>query len=245
MAHQLRRVLFSVLSVAILAGAFLPETALALPRERSSPILLSGAKPATTTTLFSGTNPSAVGSSVTFVATVTATSPATGVPTGPVTFYGNGVPINRCRDRILSSGTTTCTLIAPPAGTSSITAVFASTANYRASTSPTITQTVGSSATRTDLTPIDSPVTIGTGLRFRVTVTPVDGGEGTPTGIVALYRVRANDSREWIGRQKLRGGTGTITVATMTIGLHTVVAEYRGTLYFGTSHRSARQRIDR
>src|SRR5262249_1252600 len=56
----------------------------------TSPVLMQTVKVATTTTLVSSLNPSSVGQPVTFTATVSATPPGGGTPTGTVTFTVDG-----------------------------------------------------------------------------------------------------------------------------------------------------------
>jgi hypothetical protein len=157
----------------------------------------------------------------------------------------DGVAIGTCAAQPITAGIATCTTTDLAVGSHPLTAVAAGTDDFNSSTSGNLTQVVDRSGSRTELTPLDSPAKAGTSVRFGVTVTSAGDGAGTPTGLVALYRVRANDSREWIGRVNLRDGAGIITVAGLPVGLHTVVAEYRGSVDHRDSHRSARQRIDR
>jgi hypothetical protein len=99
---------------------------------------VTGAGPAATTTaVVSSVNPSTVGQSVTFTATVTGSS-----PTGSVQFKDGasnlGVPVT------LSGGSAALTTAALTAGTHSITAVYGGDANNLGSTSPVLSQGVGS-----------------------------------------------------------------------------------------------------
>jgi len=89
----------------------------------------------TTTTFTSQPNPSAVGQSVTLTATVTA---APGVPTGTVTFKNGTKLLGRAH---LSHGTATLNVVFNQSGSFSLTATYAATKNYQAS-SATVTQTV-------------------------------------------------------------------------------------------------------
>ncbi len=213
----------------------------------SSATIQSVTKQSTTTVLTSSDATTTRTEPVTFTATITSVTPATATPTGgAVAFKLAGTRITGCRARTVSTGVAICTTTALPVGPAlSITAFYSGDAVSATSTSSAFSQAVASSTTRTDLTPRDSPAKAGTTVRFRVIVSSPGEGEGAPTGVVALYRVRDNGSREWIGRVNLRAGVGIITVAGMPVGLHTVVAEYRGTESFKPSHRSARQRIDR
>ena len=66
----------------------------------------------------------------------------------------------------------------------------------------------------------------------------------TPTGLVSLYRERANGSRQWIGRGNLHaGGLTNITVTDLPLGSYKVVAVYRGSTTFRPSERSMTQTV--
>src|SRR5208282_3562106 len=90
-----------------------------------------------TTTLASSANPSAVGSSVTFTATVAGSS-----PTGSVNFTDGGSSIAGCAAVALSSGKATCTTSGLAAATHSIVANYGGDANNQASASAALSQVV-------------------------------------------------------------------------------------------------------
>jgi cyclophilin family peptidyl-prolyl cis-trans isomerase len=94
----------------------------------------------TTTTLTSSPNPVSVGQSVTFMATVTASAPSGGTPSGTVNFQEGStvlgsVPLN-------ATGVATFSTSTLAAGTHTITAVYAGVNNFTTSTSAPVTQTV-------------------------------------------------------------------------------------------------------
>src|SRR5207244_6290866 len=93
---------------------------------------------ATTTALTSSANPSVAGQSVTFTATVSATSSA-GTPTGTVTFQDGATMLG---NGTLSGGSVTFSTAALAAGTHTITAVYGGDTNFAPSTSNALTQTV-------------------------------------------------------------------------------------------------------
>jgi hypothetical protein len=96
---------------------------------------------ATATTLTSTPNPSTVAQSVTYTATVNATS---GTPSGSVTFRDAGQPIS-CSggtQTLNGSGVATCQTTYASAGSHQITAAYAGSAPYTASTSAALTQQV-------------------------------------------------------------------------------------------------------
>jgi hypothetical protein len=100
----------------------------------------------TTTTLTSARNPSTVGQSVTFIATV---SPTDGG--GTVTFKNHGVPITGCTAvaliHVSGSYQATCVTSTLPGGTNPITAVYSGDAVYAGSTSNTVSQVVNPART--------------------------------------------------------------------------------------------------
>ena len=99
---------------------------------------------ATTTVLTSSLNPSTVGVSVTFTATVK--SAAAGTPAGTVTFMDGSTSLGV---KTLSDGTATLTTKTLASGENSITAVFSGSTDYLTSTSAVLTQTVNPAATAT------------------------------------------------------------------------------------------------
>jgi Bacterial Ig-like domain (group 3) len=103
----------------------------------------------TTTTVSSSKNPSAVGQSVTYTATV---NPAP--DGGTVAFVDNGVPIAGCEARGPNTvnGETTCSATYGVNGTHSITATYSGNANFSGSSSSTLTQVVGSAGPTTSIT---------------------------------------------------------------------------------------------
>jgi predicted aconitase with swiveling domain len=104
--------------------------------------LIAGSVAATTTTLVSSPNPSTVGASVVFTATVTGNA-----PTGSVGFTADGVILSGCSTVVLPAGsasskTATCGTAALAVGTHSIVATYAGDTGNIASTSSTLSQVV-------------------------------------------------------------------------------------------------------
>ncbi len=93
----------------------------------------------TTTGLTSSLNPSTVGQSVMFTATVSVTAPGGGTPTGMVTFKDNGATIGT---GTLMNGQATYSTSALSAATHPITAVYGSDSNFTGSTSSAVNQDV-------------------------------------------------------------------------------------------------------
>jgi hypothetical protein len=96
-------------------------------------------KAATTTTLTSSPNPSHLGNTVTFKATVAAVAPGSGTPTGTVTLKDGAVVLGTAP---LVGGKATFSTSLLALGSHSMTAVYSGSGNDLGSTSPAHTQTV-------------------------------------------------------------------------------------------------------
>src|SRR5438034_2204525 len=97
----------------------------------------------TTTSLTSTPNPSAVGQAVTLRATVSPVAPATGVPTGSVTFRDGATSLGVVA---LVNGSASLTISTLAAGSHSLTAAYGGSPTFLASTSAVVTQTVNAAA---------------------------------------------------------------------------------------------------
>jgi uncharacterized repeat protein (TIGR01451 family)/CSLREA domain-containing protein len=126
----------------------------------------------TTTTVTSSQNPSTYGQPVTFTATVTAVAPGGGTPTGTVTFYDGTTVLATVA--LTGSGQATFTTSSLFIGTHSITATYNGDANFNASTSPPLIQTV--------VTPASTESVKVTGGGF---ITLTTGGSGS-FGLVGM-----------------------------------------------------------
>ena len=146
---------------------------------------------ATTTVVTTSGNNSPVGQSVTYTATVTPTTAPSPSP-APSAFKDNGTTITGCSAQTVSAGvsnaTATCTEPAASMtlGGHPITAVYAATTNYAASTSPTLTQTVVQGTTSTTVNSSANPTTGGLAVTYTATVVVTGGTAITPTGTVAF-----------------------------------------------------------
>ncbi|MEZ5133542.1 MAG: choice-of-anchor L domain-containing protein [Acidimicrobiales bacterium] len=94
---------------------------------------------ATTVTVTSGANPSTAGQSVSFRATVRAIAPGSGVPSGTVSFYEDGVFVGT---RTLSSTGVAALARKPQPGVHEITAVYSGSPGYGSAAAAPLVQTV-------------------------------------------------------------------------------------------------------
>jgi hypothetical protein len=195
----------------------------------TSPPLAHTVEPAETTMVVtSSLNPSTFGASVTLTSTVT---PSTA--TGTVTFKDGATVLGTGS---LSGGMATFSTTALAVGGHSITADYGGSANFSASTSTAIIQTVDPAATTTVVTSNLNPSTYGASVIFTATVTPL-----TATGTVTFY-----DGGSQLGTGSLSGGTATFSTAALAGGAHSITAAYGGSTNFTTSTSAAiTQTVDR
>ena len=95
------------------------------------------------TTVVSSVNPSVSGQLVTFMATVSATSPGSGTPTGTVTFEDGSTTLGTAT---LSGGTASLSISTLAVGTHSIKVIYSGDANFKTSTSVILKQVVNQQA---------------------------------------------------------------------------------------------------
>ena len=175
----------------------------------------------TTTALGSSANPSFPSQAVTFTATVSHTVTGAGVPTGSVRFKIDGggdtvVGLNAAGQASFSTSTLSL-------GQHTITADYTSNSIVFANSSaPPVTQNVNPVQTTTALGSSANPSFPGQVVTFTATVTSTVIGAPTPTGSVTF---------------KIDGGGGTtvsldgagqaaFTTGTLSLGQHTVTADY-------------------
>src|SRR5574338_1008562 len=183
---------------------------------------------ASSTVVSSNINPSVVGQTVTFTATVTGSG---GTPTGTVTFRDG---LNNIATGTLSSGTVTFITSSLSVGTHSITAVYSGDSNFDPSTSPAITQTVNKGGTTTTVSSNANPSDSGQSVTFTATVSPLSPASGTRTGTVTFF-----DGVTILGTGTLSANTATLSTSTLGAGTHSITATYSGDSNFNSSASSA------
>jgi|GEM_PF-1187038 len=179
------------------------------------------------TALTSSVNPSAFGQSVTFTATVSATAPGTGTPTGTIQFKVDGTnlgtPVALTNGSATSPATTTLAV-----GTRVITAEYSGDAGFNTSTG-TLNQGVGSNATGTAVVSSTNPSVFGQTVHFTAVVS---GNGGTPTGTVQF----TVDGTNFGPAVPLVGGTATSRdTSGLAVGNHPATALYSGDGSFNAS----------
>ncbi len=186
--------------------------------------------PATTTTVSSSANPSGLGQSITFTATVTVNAPGSNAIQGSVTFLDNGTALATVP---LSGGSAVFTTAALTAGSHTITAQYSGFAqgdfSFSASTA-SLSETVTSNPTTTTLTSSINPSSTGAPVTFTATV-----NAAVPPGLSLSGTVSFFDNGSLLGMATLTGSTATFTTAGLTTGRHTITAVYSGNANFPTS----------
>ncbi|MEU3183356.1 Ig-like domain-containing protein, partial [Streptomyces sp. NPDC006923] len=181
----------------------------------------------TTTTLTSAPDPSFFGQAVTLTATVAPVPPAVGTPTGTVSFFDGATLLGTSP---LVAGVATLTTSSLSVGVHSLTAVYSGDVTFGGSTSPVDTQTVTAAGTTTTLTSAPDPSSFGQAVTLTATVAPVPPAVGTPTGTVSFF-----DGATLLGTSPLVGGVATLSVSTLSVGVHSLTAVYSGDVTFGGS----------
>jgi uncharacterized delta-60 repeat protein len=175
----------------------------------------------TTTGVSSNTNPSVFGQSVTFTATVAASAPGAGTPSGTVNFViDGGAPVAATLN---GAGVATMTTSALAVGTRTIAANYLGSTNYNASgNSLSGGQVVNKANTATAVTSSPNPSVLNQSVTFTATVTALSPGAGIPSGTVTFL-----DGGSSIGSGVVNGaGMATFSTSALTVGNHTITATY-------------------
>jgi hypothetical protein len=195
----------------------------------SAPALIQTVLEGTSTGLTSTANPSAVGQSVTFTATVSVSGGGGVTPDGTVTFMDGTTVLTT--QAINAGGVAMYTTSALTAGVHQITAVYNGDAakQIQGSTSAVLNQDVQAPTTAT-LTSSLNPSNYGNSVTFTVTIPP--SGTVAPTGTVSFL-----DGATQIGTGTLKGnpGVATFTTSTLNVGTHPITASYAGDSMNGAS----------
>jgi Bacterial Ig-like domain (group 3)/FG-GAP-like repeat len=158
-----------------------------------------------------------LGQTLTLTATVTATG---GTPTGTVTFFNGTAQLGSMA--LNTNGVATLETNALPVGVFTLTASYAATVGFAASTSPPVSVSVASPTTTT-LNAVPTTLTVGQTLTLTATVTASSGG--TPAGTVSFLNGAAT-----LGTATLNAkGVATLNL-TPAVGNYSVTASYAGTL---------------
>ncbi|MDQ6526633.1 Ig-like domain-containing protein [Nocardioides sp. LHD-245] len=196
---------------------------------------------ATKTAVDVSPSPSVVGQQVTVRATVTPVAPATGDPEGAVQFEIDGQPgtFVDLVDGVAELSTSTLTR-----GGHQIRArYFSADPNFVTSTSATVSHTVNKAATKTTLTSNAPVAVIGQPVTFTATVAVLAPGAGSASGTVTF--TDGDTVLDTAPVSSATGGVAAITVDSLGVGQHAVVATYDGDDSFTGSNGSVSQKVQR
>jgi hypothetical protein len=140
-------------------------------------------KGGTSVSVTSLNNPSTFGQAVTLKATVSVVAPASGNPTGSISFFSNGITIGSAN---LSGGIASLSVPTLLVGADSITAFFPGDSSFNESTSTAFNQTVNKIGTTTTLTSSPNPADGIHVVTFTAQVFTASSGGGGPTGTVTF-----------------------------------------------------------
>lgn len=170
----------------------------------------------TTTSLVSSLNPSVYGRSVTLTATVKSSN--SGTPTGSVIFRDGATILTTIA---LSGNTASFSTTALAAGSHSLTANYTGAANFAASTSPILTESVSKATTSVTLTSLPYSSHYGQPVSFYATVS-------SSTSAIAAGTVTFKDGATLIETIALSGGKTKIATSKLAVGTHSITAVYNG-----------------
>jgi sugar lactone lactonase YvrE len=175
--------------------------------------------------LISSSNPAQPGSSVTFTATLAATS---GTPTGSVSFYDGATTLGKAPLSGASASYTTASLAV---GTHSITAIYSGDTNFSPATSTALQESVGKVGATVALASSLNPALLTSAITFTATLAATSG---TPTGSVSFY-----DGATLLSNVALTGLQAVYITSALAAGTHSITAIYSGDNSFATATSTA------
>jgi autotransporter-associated beta strand protein len=188
-------------------------------------------------TLVASTNPVVFGQSIILTATVAASSPGSGIPTGAVTFKDGATTLGA--GMLNGSGQATLNTSGLTLGSNSLTVVYAGDSNFTTSTSSALSETENQDATTTTINSATNPSVSGQSVTFTATVTVTSPGSGAPTGIVTF-----KDGSTILGTGTLNASEqATFTTTGLSAASHSITAVYSGDANFTTSTSSTLSQI--
>lgn len=218
-----------------------------------------------TTVTSSATDSLVFGQTVTFTATVNASTPDAGTPTGSIAFSDTFTDRNKNTVTVnlgsvsLSGGTaslSTSSLLAAGSILSGhqITATYGGNLSFQGS-SNSVVQQVNPAQTTTTLSSSTNgnPVPFGQGITFTASVSPLAPGAGIPGGRVDFTDhytdLNQNPITVDLGTVPLFGGVARLTTSALlslsnTLGSHQITANYSGDGNFQSSNNTISQEVD-
>ena len=181
-------------------------------------------------------NPSVFGQPVVVSATVSATSPGSGTPTGTVTFLDGLTSLGNAN---LVNGQASFTLSSLTTGLHSLMATYGGDGSF-SQNSGVAGQTVQKASTSTSLTSSANPSIINQTVTFTATVSVAAPGAGAPTGNVSF-----SDGATSLGTANVVNGQASFTTSTLAVGPHSIDASYGGDGNFNSSSSTLAQTVNK
>ena len=188
---------------------------------RDTAVLLRTSNSSVAVALSSGANPSVLGDTLVFTASVTP-----GTATGAVQFLDGDTPISGSIP--VNNGSASFSTTALGLGPHSISVRYTGNNQLSASTSPALAQTVekANASVTVSLTAGNNPSVAGDSLTFAANVEP-----NSSTGTVTFFDGGAPIS----GELPLVGGSASLSIASLAVGTHSITAQYSGDATFNSA----------
>ena len=187
----------------------------------TSPVVSQSVSASSSTTLVASNTPTVYGQAVTLTANVAASAPGAGTPTGSVAFFDGATVLGTAN--LNGSGTASLLVALGTVGNHVITAVYAGTTAFSASTSSALTHVVNKAGVSGLLSSTVAAPVAGQSVTFIFTSLAVAPGAGLPTGGVTF-----TDGAATLGVATLSAGVATFTMSALAVGSHAVLASYSG-----------------
>ncbi len=204
----------------------------------SSPALSLTIKGRTSVTVAGNPNPSVVGNTVVYTATVTRTDILPAALTGTVEFYYDGTNLLGSSS-VNASGIATWSSSLVPFGTHTIDVhylgdgVGGSYVPSQGSANQVVKGT-----TNLTVTPTPSPSTFSQTVTFAVSVAATTPSWGTPTGDVQFF-----EGSNLLGTRTLSGGSASFSISTFSVAQHNITVFYVGDANFASNTRVVTQTV--
>ena len=185
----------------------------------------------TTTSLQSSEDPSKLGDSVTFTATVSPAQSTNGTPTGTVQFSIDGAAVGNPVS-LDANGLATLTTSSLAVGSHTVAASYVNADGKFNDSSTTLAggQIVTTADTTVAVGSSAQTAVFGQSVTFTVNVSAVTAGLPTPTGTVEFF-----DGTTELDTATLSGGSATYSTAALAVGSHAITAQYLGDANFSGS----------
>jgi VCBS repeat-containing protein len=181
-------------------------------------------------------NPSVFGQPVIATATVSATAPGSGTPTGTVTLLDGLTSLGTAN---LVNGQASFTVATLTTGLHSLMATYAGDGSF-SQNSGVAGQTVSKASTAASLSSAANPSIINQTVTFTATISAVAPGAGSPTGSVTF-----SEGATSLGSASLVNGQASFTTSTLAVGSHSIAASYGGDGNFNSSSSTMSQTVNK